>query len=225
MSTNQLSAAGLQKLIHKVLSLDVEAPEKLKPFDGKTVLIDITDLKFQYYFVFTDGQVLVHPEMPSTNEGTPMDPSVTISGKLISFLTTAAAEHSSDALFERDLHFSGEVNTAKRFQQLANSLNIDWQEPLAKLVGDPIAHTINTSVKRFSHWFLQVASSARQDFSEYIQEEARITPSESEQQHFFEQVDQLRSQSDRLVARVERLKEQLQPVEPLKNSQFTQGYD
>jgi len=206
MPINQLSAAGLQRLIRKVLSLDVEAAEKLQPFDGKTVLIDVTDLKLQYYFIFTDGQVDVRSETPLADDEVQMEPSVSISGKLASFVTAGAAEHSSDALFEGDLHFSGEVSTAKRFQQLARSLNIDWQEPLAKLVGDPIAHTINTGIKHFADWFSRAATSASQDFSEYIQEEARITPSDSEQQPFFEQVDQLRSRSDRLIARVEQLR-------------------
>ncbi len=206
MSINKLSAAGLQRLVRKILSLDIEAVEKLEFLYGKTILVNVTDIQLQYYFAFADGQVFIYPEPPPTKKGLPDEASVAITGTLKSFITAAVAEHSSDALFEGDLHFSGEISTAKQFQQLAGSLNIDWQEPLAKLVGDPLAHTISTGIQHVSQWFMQAANSARQDFSEYIQEEARLTPSDSEQQYFFEQVDQLRSRTDRLFARIEQLK-------------------
>jgi len=215
MPLNQLSATALQSIARQILALDIEASDKLHPFNGKIILIEVTDLSLQYYFVFGNGQVSIYSELPALNSNDndnndahkepDQKPSVVITGKLSSFITAAASEYSSDALFEGDLHFSGEINTAKQFQQLAASLNIDWQEPLAKILGDPLAHTINTGVKKFASWFIQSANSARQDVSEYLQEEARVTPSDSEQQPFFEQVDQLKSKADRLTARVELL--------------------
>ncbi|MCF6194991.1 MAG: SCP2 sterol-binding domain-containing protein [Kangiellaceae bacterium] len=213
MPLNQLSATALQSIARQILALDIEASKTLRPFDGKIILIEVTDLKLQYYFVFEKGQMSIYSKLPTltsndktkNNKEPDQIPSVTITGKFSSFITAAASEYSSDALFEGDLHFNGEINTAKQFQQLAASLNIDWQEPLAKILGDPLAHTINTGVQKFASWFIQSANSARHDVSEYLQEEARITPSDSEQQHFFEQVDQLKSKTDRLTARVELL--------------------
>ena len=211
MPLNQLSATALQAIARQVLALDVEASKKLRPFDGKNILIDVTDLKLQYYFFFEQGQLSIFSKSPSAesenkdDNETQQKPSVHISGKLSAFITAAASEYSSDALFEGDLHFSGEINTAKQFQQLVASLNIDWEEPLSKVLGDPLAHTLSTGVQKFASWFFESANSARQDVSEYLQEEARITPSDSEQQHFFEQVDDLRSKVDRLTAKVDLL--------------------
>jgi len=209
MPLNQLSATALQTIAQQILALDIEASKKLRPFDGKIILIDVIDLKLQYYFVFAQGQLAIVSKPPPAENNDEDDnqaeqePSVHISGKLSAFINAAASEYSSDALFEGDLHFTGEINTAKQFQQLVASLNIDWQEPLAKVFGDPLAHTLSTGVQKFASWFIDSARSTRQDVSEYLQEEARVTPSDSEQQYFFEQVDDLRSKVDRLTAKVE----------------------
>lgn len=223
MSFNKLSATALQKIATRLLRLDVEAKNKLIAFNDKVIHIQVTDLTLDYYFSFVDGQILIdnqlNEELAGKNEDTLATHSSTaslsavsastvsasISGNLSAFIAAAAAEHSADSVFKGELHFSGEINTAKRFQEFAQSLNIDWQEPLAQTFGDPIGHTIATGLQKLSGWVLNTANSVTQDISEYIQEEARVTPSYIEQQHFFQQVDQLRSQVDRLNARANQL--------------------
>lgn len=212
-SINQFSAAAIQSILERVLKLDVESHAKLKPFDGKVVHMKITNLELEYYFIFNLAGVLVQSEYGSIEQSDDIDNSstenqpvsVSISGALSAFITAATAADSSDSLFEGDLHFSGELNTAKQFQKLASSLEIDWQEPVARIFGDPVAHTLATGLSELSSWISHTAQSASMDFSEYAQEEAKLTPSDSEQQLFFDEVDTLRSQIDRLDARVARL--------------------
>lgn len=199
MLFNQLSASTLQTLARKVLSLDIQAKNNLQQFEGKLIQINLEDLGLVYYFSFKDSELYV-------NEACDDKASTIISGKLSAFIAAAAAEHSSDSIFKGELNFSGDINTAKQFQNYAQSLHIDWHEPLAQLLGDPVAHTLATGLQQFSSWLGKTIESVNQDISEYIQEEAKVTPSQSEQQHFFQQVDQLRSQSDRLLARFNHIK-------------------
>jgi len=223
MSLNQITAQSIETLVNQLLSLDVEASKQIKPLESKSILIQIEDWQLNYLFAFENGkvQVSMFPAPPQSNvasdyvaseyvEPDPAEktekttqPSATIKGKLTAFIAAALAEQSGDAVFKGDLHFSGDINTAKQFQQLASKLDIDWQEPFAKIFGDFLGHTITTGLSLFGDWAKQVHNSLKQDISEYVQEEARLTPSDSEQQMFFDDVDLVRSRADRLLAKAE----------------------
>lgn len=205
MLFNQVTAATIQTIARKILRLDIQAKNNLQQFEDKVIQINIEDLGFGdtglvYYFSFKNAELTVSEQCKDI-------PATSISGKLSAFIAAAAAEHSSDSIFKGELNFSGDIGTAKQFQSFAQSLNIDWHEPLAQILGDPIAHTLATGLEKFSNWIGNTIESVNQDISEYVQEEAKVTPSVSEQQQFFQQVDQIRSKSDRLLARVNLFKQ------------------
>jgi ubiquinone biosynthesis accessory factor UbiJ len=212
MSINQISAIALEKTIAKLLSLDAQAKSKLSPFEGKTIQLQITDLNLNYYLQFTSGEIRINESFPATefseNQIDPAEVKVSaiISGKMSGFLAAAAAENSSDSIFKGELHFSGEINTAKQFQALAQSMDIDWQEPFAQILGDPLAHTLTSGIKKLSRWLVDTTKNSTQDVGEYLQEEIQATPSYAEQQMVFEQIDSLRSRTDRLQAKISHFK-------------------
>lgn len=214
MSVNQITAQAIEKLVNQLLRLDTEASSQLKPLENKSILVQIDDWQLSYLFCFKNGQVQVLDKSVINNLATQADsqemteqaqPSATIRGKLTAFIAAALAEKSGDAVFQGDLHFSGDINTAKQFQQLASTLDIDWQEPFAKVFGDFLGHTITAGFSLFGEWAKQVNNSLKQDINEYVQEEARVTPSDAEQQIFFDEVDLVRSQADRLLAKADLL--------------------
>jgi ubiquinone biosynthesis protein UbiJ len=202
---NQITASTLQSAVRAALSLDAEASSKLSSLNGKVVHINISDLNLDYYFRIEQAAIEVSADRIEEVQAS-------ISGELPAYLAAIADEHSEDSLFKGSLKFSGEIAIAKQFQNFAQSLNIDWQEPLAQALGDPIAHTITTGLSKLSRWFKSSALSARQDISEYLQEESQSTPSESEQQWFFSQVDNTRSRADRLNARISKIASELSPM-------------
>ncbi len=211
MPLNQVSAAMIQSVARKVIALDPEAANGLSSFDDKVIKIEIEDFGLCYFFSFEGGTLTV-----SNDDSRPV--SAAINGNLAAFMAAAANEHSVDSIFKGELHFSGEIGTAKRFQEFAQSLEIDWQEPIARALGDPIGHTLTTGLQAFGGWLLNTGRSTRQDISEYLQEEIKVTPPAAEQQLFFEQVDQARSKTDRLAARIKKLKQATVSLTPLVNS-------
>jgi ubiquinone biosynthesis accessory factor UbiJ len=201
MSINNISASLIQSATRKLISMDAEAVKKLAPLNQKTIQIQIEDFQLSYYFSF-NNEILSVSEINPIKE---QQPSAAIKGKLSAFLAAANSQHSADSIFKGELHFSGEVSAAKKFQEFAQSLDIDWQEPLAQVLGDPIAHILTKGLQSLTSWVGQTHQSTRQDISEYLQEEIKITPPKAEQQIFFSQVDQIRSKADRLAARVKKL--------------------
>ncbi len=198
MSFNRISASLLQSAAQKLISLDAQASSQLAAFDDKVILVEIDDFNVRYYISFNKGQIKISESHSSAI-------SAAIKGQSSAFIAAATSQHRSDAIFKGELHFTGEIATAQKFQSFVQSLEIDWQEPIAKVFGDPLGHTLSQGLKSFSGWLIQTGNSMRQDASEYLQEEAKVAPSLSEQQLFFDQVDQIRSKTDRLNARIARL--------------------
>ena len=58
-------------------------------------------------------------------------------------------------------------------------------------------------------WGQQAADMLRQDIAEYLLQEDQLVPERQELEGFFSQIDNLRDDTDRLFARIERLKNQL----------------
>ncbi|TQV88977.1 ubiquinone biosynthesis accessory factor UbiJ [Aliikangiella coralliicola] len=213
LTINRLSATFIEQVGNRILNLDAEAHQKLKEFENKVIHIEITDLQLDYYFIFPNGTLVVQDsknefataQAEESEESIARKTSASISGKLRAFLAAASAEHSGDSVFTGDLHFSGEINTAKKFQDFVQSLEIDWQEPLSQLLGDEITHFVSRGVNHAQQLFKNFVTQTRQDVPEYLQEEVRVTPTQTELDIFFETVDLVRSQTDRLQARLQRL--------------------
>ena len=203
---NKTSAAVIEQIANRIINLDVEAHNKLADFSDKVIHIQIEDLKLDYYFLFPGGSLVVQESCERTV-------SASIRGKIVAFIGAATSPNSGDAIFTGDLHFTGEMNTARRFQEFAQSLQIDWQEPMSKVIGDVLTHNISQGISAFGNFFGQFMSSINQDIPEYIQHEIQVTPSQSELNNFYGQVDLTRSQADRLQARIQRLKPSEQTVQ------------
>lgn len=199
---NQATAVIFEQLSNRLLSLDCEAHTQLSQFSNKIIQLKITDLNLNYFFIFPGGNLIIksHCERP---------PSALISGKLIAFLNAASSTNSGDAIFTGDLHFSGEISTARQFQNVIQSLEIDWQEPFAQIFGDLVGHTLTTGIKHAGQFAQNLFSNLRQDIPEYLQEELRVLPTQCEIDSYCEHIDTLRSQSDRLDARIHQLTERL----------------
>ncbi|TQV74657.1 hypothetical protein FLL45_06760 [Aliikangiella marina] len=195
----ETSCAAIEQAGNRLLSLDPEAQSKLESFADKVIHIRIEDFQLDYYFLFPGGSLVVLPKSDR-------EPSASIQGKMSAFIGSINAENSGDSIFKGDLHFSGEINVARQFQSLTQSLKIDWQEPISQVFGDVVGHNISQGIKHIGGFLEGFIGNLKQDVPEYLREEIQVTPSKLELDNFYESIDTLRSQTDRLEARIQRLK-------------------
>lgn len=94
------------------------------------------------------------------------------------------------------LHITGSIAVAETLQQLLGNLDIDWEEELSKHTGDVIAH----QAMRFMQNLRTIELD--QMVAEYLQEEIKVLPTKTEMQEYLHAVDQLRSDVDRIEARI-----------------------
>ncbi len=202
ITLNLATASALETIINKYLSLDPDSQEKRRPLVGKRIAIELSDWQLTYVFEFSDAALTI-----DTQRETPCQ--VTLSGSSFAFFNMASQERGGDALFKGDIHFEGEIGTAQTFQKFWQSIDVDWEEELSKYTGDIIAHQTGELVRSAHQHIKQFFTTAQQNVSEYIKEEAEMTPSPIEVEAFYDSLDDLKGDVDRLSVRVNHLTQKL----------------
>ena len=90
-------------------------------------------------------------------------------------------------------------------QKIIVELDIDWEEVLSEYTGDILAFQIHQKTLQAAGLFKQGLQSFMQTNSEYLREEARITPTQPEFDDFQQQLHNLRQGVDRSEARLRQL--------------------
>ena len=103
------------------------------------------------------------------------------------------------------IRIAGDAGIGQEFQRLIRLLDIDWEDRLSRFVGGTAAHRIGRSLRGFSDFARQGAWRFGENLREYLQEETRDLPLRREVEAFNSAVDILRTDIDRLDARVQRL--------------------
>jgi ubiquinone biosynthesis protein UbiJ len=83
------------------------------------------------------------------------------------------------------------------------------EKQLAHYTGDSLAHNISQFFRSGQNWSKESIETFRLNASEFLQEETRDLPAVPEMDIFYRQIDELRTDFDRLQSRIERLENTL----------------
>jgi len=193
-----LLGAALETAVNGVLALDPETRERLAELRGRVIAFEIVGLGATLYLIPGVDRLNVythHEGMPDT----------TLRGSPLGLLSMGLAENAGDSFFAGDVSLDGDVELGSRFREILDGLDIDWEEHLSRLTGDVVAHKAGELLRGALAWGGKAIDTLSRDGAEYLQEERRDLPSRGEVEDFLDDVDTLRSDADRLAARVERL--------------------
>ena len=207
---NLLSASALENVLNKVCRLDPELDAKIQTLADKVIAIELTDWQLIYFFCFASLEdSLANTQFITIQSEVSEKPNVKLTGTSFAFFNMAAQERGGDALFKGEVIFEGEVSTAQAFQAFWTSLELDWEEELAKYTGDVIAHQVGSFARNAQAKFAQLWQTGKLNTSEYIKEELRLTPAPQEAEAFYDAVDELSSDVNRLAAKLEQIKSKI----------------
>ena len=197
MTPAPVLAATLETALNLYLQQDPEALRRCGVLQGKVVALDITGLGVSLYFLpGPDGIQVVSQyegEADTRLRGSPLG------------LARMSLGSRDDTLFEGAVELSGDTETGQELQDILAGTDWDWEEQLARLTGDIVAHQIGNVARRAGQLLGSSRETVERDLSEYLQEESLLLPCRAEVQRFLAGVDFLRADTDRLSARVERL--------------------
>lgn len=189
----------METIFNRALSLNPRTPFYLNKLDNKSLMIKIdTFFTTKIFFLIWSKQGIRQVNDLETF------PDATIAGPLKAFLNFTLTRNPRSAT-QLGLTFSGDTETLEYTQQLFSTLSIDWEEYLSQWTGDILATQISqlwrTMKKTNQAWF----NNTKQSLGEYLKEELKVLPTRVEINHFLDTVDALRTNVDRLEARLDYL--------------------
>ena len=188
----------LEAAFNNYLALDPEAPEKLTAFDGKIICIDIRGLNKRIYLLINGSKISVVKQHDA-------EPDATITGSPAALFKLGVHRDSAPLFFAGEVEIRGDTRLGRQFKSLLADMEIDWEEHLSRLIGDIAAHRVAGLFNELKEWGESVTGNFADDVGEYLQEESRDVVSGAEMGMFYQQVDKLRDDTERLKARIDRL--------------------
>lgn len=199
MATNDaLPLALLERGLNHTLRDSPAAARLLAQLNGQALALHAEELGRTLYLVAHPAglQVLMQADRPAQ---------ATLSGTLFGLSRLAAG--SASGRLPPGVRLSGEIEVAEQFQRLLALARPDFEALLARALGDALAHSVGTGLRRAGRWVSRSLFSLGQDASEYLRYETDLLLDRSEVTAWVDEVDRLRDDVARLAARVERLQQ------------------
>lgn len=198
MQVPTLFLSALDVALNACLRLDPSTLQRLAALSGKVIAIELRGLDITLYLLPSANGM----QVSGVHEGAP---DTLLNGTPLALTRLGAAKHEPGALFSGDVEIRGDIELGQRFKSILDAIDIDWEEQLSKLTGDVIAHQIGNAVRDILGWSRRAADTVGRDAAEYLHEESRDLPKRDEVEEFLAGVDTLRSDADRIEARIHRL--------------------
>ena len=193
------SLSMLQKAINHALALDESMPTKMLGLDGKVLEIIINPLHVKFFMCFAHGEL----QLLANYDG---HPDAIIRSSPLGLIRLSLLPASKvRSLFNDKIRISGDVELGQRVKKLFDEIDIDWEGHLARFTGDVVAYQVGSLVRQGFAFKKQVSESICHDVTEYLQEELRVFPPREEINDFFNDIDELALQVERLTAHINQL--------------------
>jgi ubiquinone biosynthesis accessory factor UbiJ len=210
-----LAGRALESALNRAIALDPDTRDALQPLDGRSVVLALDAAESPLAMrLQVDGERLrVGPVDP---EQTP-DLAVrsTFGGALSLGMQTllpkllGKRDDDNDAVPVGRMRIEGDAELARRLQRLAERFDPDWQQPFTAVFGDVIGVQIANGVAAALRQARVGGQKFAESAAEYLTEESRDVVPRAELNAFYDDVDTLRDDAERLAARVARLNKRM----------------
>ena len=185
--------AGLEKLINTALRYDPGTRIALTSLADQVLAIQVTAPAFTVYLTPDEAGICLLGHW----EG---EVHTRLRGSLPALARLARSEQTTFA--DSGVEVIGNTGLLVDLQRLLKNLDIDWEEALTEIVGDVVGHQGAEMLRSGARYTQDRAGEVKRLVSEFLTEELGTLPSKYELEGFYQDVDDLRLQADRLEARI-----------------------
>jgi ubiquinone biosynthesis protein UbiJ len=203
VSTAEVAAlAALERAINAALSLDARTRGLVGALAGRVLSIEVTVPRLEV-FVVPDAAGL---RLAAHHEA---QPDCTVSGAASDYIALATAADKASALVNGNLRVSGDSALLLDLEQALRTLDVDWEQRLAVLLGEAPAHQIGRAVRGSARFGRSARSAFERHLEEFIHEEVRLAPPRLEVEDFLGDLRAIAGRAERLEAGLRRLARRL----------------
>lgn len=194
--------SSIETALNKYLQCDDKSARRLEKMAGKSVTIELLPLHLLFVCSFTEAGVTI-----AVNEDA--DSAAIIKGTPLQLFGILIDKDHRHQFFADDVKIEGDAEFAQQVIFLFDHVEIDWEEQTASIIGDVPAYQLSKFAGKLRSWVGKNGRAFAQDINDYLHEEAAWFPVKEELQEFFTGIDTLRMDTDRLEARLNKLRSQL----------------
>jgi ubiquinone biosynthesis protein UbiJ len=200
MQPSESQLKTLEALIHQALKLDPALQQQLKSLAGKSIHIECKDPKAEVVIVINANNIYLE-----TLQAQKITSHLT--GDFIAFAQLLSAEDKVSTLINGDLRLQGDSQVLVELQKILQSIDIDWEFQLAKLIGDMPAHFLGKLSRDGISWLRSTQPIFMRHLQEFVLEEAKLSPTKQELDAFIHSIQSVRERVERIEAKLSRLKQ------------------
>ena len=197
--------SGLERTLNALLSRDPAAPSRLARLDGSRLLFRLERPSATLLIQFHKHGL--HLSRPESVDEVDADAIVEIDTEALGELL--AGQSIERLMFRGSLAVRGRTQSLEQARELILDLDLDWENELARFLGDQPAHSLAEGLRRLARWGLRTHHELSADIGEYVFEEGRLLPGRDQLEVLRDHLTELEVASDRLEARLERLRRRL----------------
>jgi len=187
----------IEASINNALRLDPEAAAVLAPLSGKRVGVEVAAVpRVAVDVCFDADRVLLEPAGAHACD-------VSVSGSPAALLSLLREGEGLPA--GSGVSVNGDVGLLAVLGQALRRLRPDWEEPIARVLGDEIGHPVARGLAHLATGARRAVRSLEADVVEYLREESGALVGSERLRAFADDVDTVRDAVERLEKRVDRL--------------------
>ena len=134
--------APFESLINQCISMDHKLSKELLKHNGKILEIEVRVPSLDIFVFFYQSTVRLRFANEDDNRGS-NNPDGKISGSASALLGILLRPDTDRPLVNQNVKISGDSEFIQEIQILFAGMEIDWQEPLSKLIGDIPTHSVD----------------------------------------------------------------------------------
>jgi ubiquinone biosynthesis protein UbiJ len=185
--------------INKVLQSDAfnkSIPDNfLSEINNKKIKINLKDINYSTILHISDNTIIILDE-----EGNFDVELITTPATLALFILSKGSDK-----FSSKIIINGDIDTANKFNNFLSSSE-KIKEILIHLIGKEKTKDIEKGIKSITAFFNDIFSSSTSDLVDFLTDDLTVLPSKSDVNQFLDEVDSLKSRTDKLYQKYKDVK-------------------
>ena len=187
------------KYINKVLQSDVfnkSIPDNfLSEINNKKIKINLKDINYSTILHISDNTIIILDEERNFDVEL-----ITTPATLALFILSKGSDK-----FSSKIIINGDIDTANKFNNFLSSSE-KIKEILIHLIGKEKTKDIEKGIKSITAFFNDIFSSSTSDLVDFLTDDLTVLPTKSDVNQFLDEVDKLKSRTDKLYQKYKDVK-------------------
>lgn len=183
---------------NRALDHDPATQERLRKLQGKTMTLHIRPIEQSL-------SVTPYPEGLEFSRNTAEDVDVKLSATIGAMVKISRDGIDNAELKSGELEITGDPIVGQRFAQVLADLDVDWEALLAEHIGDSPARVVSFAAGQAKEFAQESRTRLEGFINQILTDDLGVVANKDEVEPFLDAVDVIKSDVERLLARIKRL--------------------